>query len=497
MSDKIPVITTKIMSNPLWRLAKNFTAMLLVRGGDMIYAFLSMAILARYFGPSLYGDYVFIISFIFIFNPLINFGIPPIMVRELAVHKAAGGDYFGSGLAFRLLMAAFALIIILGIFHFLGLNQTQQLALLIFVISEFSWLACGIFGEVFIAFERMEIGTYISAINRGLSLFLLLAISYFDFGFLAVFIALGIINFLSLIAAVVVVRDNFLAPRLVWHRELLNFWFKAAWAMAIASVIMQCFLRVDVYILRIFRNPAEIAYFEAPYKIIAHTYFISAAIAIAFAPAFARTAQNNIDQFRPILEQCLKILLIIVLPLTAGAVILGPHLIVPLMGPKFVPAEAAMALLSFCIPLAFFEPLLTAVLISIKRTGVVLVIHLLALGVDLLLDIYWIPQYGFLGACYANLAAYGIIFFISFVSTYYFVGGFSLVKVAGRTLPVGLLIAAGLYCYSLLASWQLMSPQVFVMVGIFLTLLLYPLLLVISRTITQQDLAVLKQAMEH
>ena len=445
MSDKIPFISANITSNPLWRLAKNFAAMLSVRGGDMIYAFLSMAILARYFGPSLYGDYVFILSFVFIFNPLINFGIPPIMVRELAVKKATGGDYFGSGLAFRLLLAAFALIIILGVFPFLGLNQTQQLALLIFIVSEFSWLAVGVFGEVFIAFERMEIGTYIFAANRGLSLLSMIAISYFDLGFLAVFIALGTINFLSLIVAIVIVRDHFLPPQLVWRRELLSFWFKAAWAMAIASVIMQCFLRVDVYILRIFRNPAEIAYFEAPYKIIAHTYFISAAIAIAFAPALARTAQNNIAHFRPILEQCLKILVIIVLPLTAGAVILGPHLIVPLLGPKFVPAEAAMALLSFCIPLAFFEPLLTAVLISMKRTGVVLVTHLLALGIDLLLDLYWIPQYGFLGACYANIAAYGVIFLISSVTTYYFVGGFSLVQVAGRTLPSGLLLAAGLY----------------------------------------------------
>lgn len=485
------------MSNPLWRLAKNFAAMLLVRGGDMIYAFLSMAILARYFGPSLYGDYVFIISFVFIFNPIINFGMPPIMVRELAVKKASGSEYFGSGLAFRLIMAALALAIILAVFPLLALNRVQQLALLIFIVSEFSWLAFGIFGEVFIAFERMEIGTYLFAVNRGLSLSLLLAISYFDFGFLAVFIAFGIINVLSLIVTIVIVRDNFLRPQLVWRTELLRFWLKAAWAMAISSVIMQCFLRVDVYILRIFRDPAEIAYFEAPYKIIAHTYFISAAIAIAFSPAFARMAQVNIAHFRPILEQCLKILLIIVLPLTAGAVILGPHLIVPLLGPKFFPAEAAMALLSWCILLAFFEPLLSAVLISIKRTGVVLVIHVLALGVDVLLDLYLVPRYGYLGACYANIAAYGTIFVISFIMTYYFVGGFSLVQITGRVAPLGLLLAAGLYGYSYLAAWQVMSPKLFITVGIFLALVLYPLLLVLSRAITRQDLALLKESMEH
>ena len=312
------------MSNPVWQLAKNFAAMLMIRGGDMIYAFLSMAILARYFGPSLYGDYVFIISFIFIFNPLINFGIPPIMVRKSAVRKTSGHEYFGSGLAFRLMMAVLALLIILAVFPYLGLNRVQQLALLIFIVSEFSWLTFGIFGEVYIAFEKMEIGTYLFSINRGLSLITLVGITYFDLGFLAIFIALGIINLVSLIITILIVRDKFLRPQLVWRADLLRFWFKAAWAMAISTIIMQSFLRVDVYILRIFRDAAEIAYFEAPYKIISHTYFISAAIAIALSPTFARLAQVNLMHFRTIVEQCLKLLLIIALPLTAGAIILGP-----------------------------------------------------------------------------------------------------------------------------------------------------------------------------
>jgi O-antigen/teichoic acid export membrane protein len=484
------------LSDSGWRLAKNFIAMLLHRGSDLVYSFLSMAVLGRYFGPSLYGDYVFIISFVFIFNPLINFGITPLMVRELAVQEAAGGDYFGSGLAFRLIMAVFALLIILAIIPSLALPRMQQLALLIFIFSEYSWLACGIFGEVFIAFEKMEIGSYILIANRAISLLLIIIISYFDFGFLAVFISLGIVNFLSLIIGVIMVNDNFLHPRLVWHRELLLFWLKSAWAMALTSVIMQCFLRLDVYILRVFRDPAEIAYFEAPYKIISHTYFISAAIAIAFAPAFARIAQNSLTQFRPILELCLKILLIIVFPLTAAAVIMGPHIIVLLLGPEFAPAESAMALLSYCIPLSMFEPLLSAVLISINRTLAVLVIHLMALIVDLLLDLFLIPHNGFLGACWANIAAYGILFIFSLITIYHFIGGFSFVKVAGRALPVGLLMAIILYCYSCFASWTLMPLQVSLMVGLLLAIVFYPLLLFVSRALTHQDLVVLKNAME-
>jgi O-antigen/teichoic acid export membrane protein len=478
-------------------LAKNFIAMLLTRGGDFIYAFLSMAILARYFGPSLYGDYVFIVSFVLIFNPLIHFGMAPIMVRELAVRKASGNDYFGSGLALRLMLSIIAILMILASLPFLGLTRVQQLALLIFTVSELSWTAFAVFGEVFISFEKMEIGTYLFAINRGVSLALLIGISYFNFGFLAIFIGFGIINILIMIVSMAIVRKYFLRPKLVWRADLLRFWLKAAWPMAISTALMQYFLRVDVYILRIFRDAAEIAYFEAPYKIISHTYLISAALAIAFSPAFARVAQNGLVQFKPILEQSLKILLIIVIPLAAGAIVFGPNLIVPLLGEKYAPAEPAMRLLSWCILFAFFEPLFTAVLISIKKTGVVLIIHSVALLVDFLLDLYLVPEYGYLGACYANIAAYGALFVVSIIMTYYFVGGFSVMRVAGRVVPLGLLLGCGFYLSSCVAHWQGLSPKIILAMGIFFGLVLYPVLLMWSRAITWQDLALLQESMDN
>jgi len=481
--------------NPLIRVIKNFVAMLLFRSGDVIYAFVSMAILARYFGPSLYGDYIFIVSFVFIFIPLINFGMHPIMVRELAVRTETRGDYFGSGLAFRLLLAAAAIIIILMALPFMGLNRLQQLAILICFLSELSLLLTRIFAEVFIAFERMEIETYIYSINRGLSLILLLGISHFDLGFLSVFITFAILGLATLLVSIIIVRDNFLRPHLVWRLDLLGFWFKAAWPMAVSMAIMEYFFRVDVYILRIFRDPAEIAFFEAPYKIIAKIYLISAAIAIAVSPAFARLAHHAPGQFKAILEQTLKILLIIAIPLAMGAILLGPHLMVPLLGEKFAPSAPAMGLLSYCIFFAFFEPLLSATLISIKKVWAVLLIHVVALGVDLGLDLYLVPHYGYLGACYANIAAYGTLFLVSLVMTYYFVGGFSLRQIAGRVIPQAVVAGAMLYLYSYLAAWNLLPSMTFIAVGIALGLALYLSLLIWGRAVTREELSLLKEAM--
>jgi O-antigen/teichoic acid export membrane protein len=481
--------------NPLLQFLKNVFALLLTRGGDIIYTFLSLAILARYFGPSLYGDYIFIVSFIFIFIPLINFGIHPIMVRELAVNPESGSEYFGSGLAFRLLLAAIALIIILICLPNLGLNRLQQLALLICFLSELGLLLVRIFAEVYIAFEHMVIETYLYTINRGLTLILLLGISYFDLGFLSVFITIGVLALVTLLASIIIVNNYFLRPNLVWRADLFWFWLKSAWPLAINGGIMEYFFRVDIYVLRIFRDPAEIAYFEAPYKIIAKINLIAAAIAIALAPAMSRLAQNGLSQFKPILEQILKILLIIAIPLSVGAIFLGPHLMVPFLGEKFAPAAAAMSLLSWCVFFASFEPLKTATLVAINKVWAVLVVNLVALGVDLALDLYLVPDYGYLGACYANICAYACMFTVSLVLTYYFVGGFSLRRIADRVIPSALLFGIALYFLNYLSSWNLLPPLAFKMVAFSLSLILYAAVLVWSRAITKDDMALLMQAM--
>jgi len=480
-------------NNPIWKLVRNIFSVLAIRAGDVIYAFLSLAVLARYFGPSLYGDYVFIVSFVFIFIPYINFGLHPIMVRELAVKKKERVVYYGSGLAFRLLLAVTAAVIILVSLPSLGLNDTQKTALLICFLAELSLLGCRILDEVFITFERIEIDSFIFLSNRTVSIIMLLGISHFDLGFLAVFAVFGVINVLTLLISATIINWSFLPIRFAWRSELLLFWLKAGWAMAISMALMEYFLRVDVYILRIFRDPAEIAYFEAVYKIIAKLYMISSAFAIALSPAFARLAEAGYQRLRPLIEQSLKVLLIIVIPLGAGAIILGPHLVVPFLGEKFAPSEKAMSLLSWCLFFSFFEPLLTGVLIAIRKVWVVPVIHFIAISINLVFDLLWVPEFGYIGACYANIVAYATLFLVSIGVTYYSIGGFSLKRAVGRVAAVGLLTACCLYLYKSLEFWIPMSPVLFFTLGTIISFSVYMLLLWLARALTWDDLVSFKE----
>lgn len=480
------------------RVGKNLVSLLSVRVFDVVYTFVVMAILARYFGPRLYGDYAFVMALVFVYLPIINFGVTPIMVRELSVHPDRRQEIFGAGLAFRLLLASVAVLGTVVVLPLVSLSHRLAIALVICLLSELCLLGVRICAEIFITFEKMELETYLTMANRVLALILLLTIAYFDLGFLAVFIAFATINGVALTVALLIVRAKFLRPRLVWDGHLLWFWVKEALPLAISFIFLESFLRVDILMLRVFRDPAEIAYFDVAYKIIYRILLVASVLAIVLSPAMFRLGQSAMDRFRGLVELGLKILLILVIPITLVAHLLGPHLMVPCFGSKFQPAGQAMAILSWCLLFAFFEPFLTGVLISIKKAWLVPFTNGSILGVNLLLDFLLIPSYGYLGACYANIGAYALWFILSLIVSHHLLGGFSLARIGSRVLPIGLAVAAPLLAWHYLNPWLgdgRLSPLLVAAAETAAALTLYGVLLYTFKAITWQEIVALRETL--
>jgi O-antigen/teichoic acid export membrane protein len=480
------------------RVAKNLISLVSVRAFDVVYTFLVMAILARYFGPRLYGDYAFVMALVFIYLPIINFGVTPIMVRELSVHPDRRDEIFGAGLSFRLLLALVAILGTVVVLPLTSLSSRLAVALVICLVSELCLLGVRMCAEIFITYERMELETYLTLTNRILALIFLLAISHYDLGFLAVFIAFAALNSLALATALFIVRGNFLKPHLVWRGHLMWFWIKEALPLAISFGILETFLRIDILVLRVFRDPSEIAYFDVAYKVIYRIVMVASVLAIVLSPAMARLAHNEMERFRGLVEQGLKMLLILAIPITLMAHLLGPLLMVPCFGAKFKPAELAIATLSWCLFFSFFEPFLTGILISIKKAWLVPVTNGSILGVNLVLDLLLIPSYGYLGACYANVGAYFLWFILSLIISSYVLGGLSLRRVISRVLPVGLAVAVTLLAWHYLNPWLSREghwPFLNTTVEVGAALLIYGTLLYLFKAMSWHEVMALRESL--
>lgn len=93
------------------------------------------------------------------------------------------------------------------------------------------------------------------------------------------------------------------------------------------------------------------------------------------------------------------------LPLTFGVAALSPELIRLLYGSQYLPAIPVLTLLaSFAAAKALMLPAQN-LLVAENRQGTLLRVMSLTAGLNILLDLLWIPSHGALGAAWANCAA--------------------------------------------------------------------------------------------
>ena len=105
--------------------AKNFSILSLATITEAIITFLFIAFVARQFGSTLFGKYILIGVYVHIVSVLMNAGIAPIALRELARNRDDPSDLFDD---------LFSLRMVLGIFGYLGLAFSLTIGVDIFVI---------------------------------------------------------------------------------------------------------------------------------------------------------------------------------------------------------------------------------------------------------------------------------------------------------------------------------------------------------------------------
>ena len=92
--------------------AKNFSILTLATIAEAVITFLFIAFVARQFGPALFGTYILIGVYVNIVSVLVNAGIVPVAIRELARQRDDPSQLFDD---------IFSLRLVLGIFGYLAL----------------------------------------------------------------------------------------------------------------------------------------------------------------------------------------------------------------------------------------------------------------------------------------------------------------------------------------------------------------------------------------
>lgn len=392
-------------ANSLPRLLTNTLALLVSELVNPLFSAILVIAISRYLGPLGLGQYSFILTYVAIFEPVAIFGFHQIIIRDIAKNSMTLNRYVPAAFLMGTVATLFCVILMSGVVWFLNYPSEILRAVYLMAPYLFCTTLLAYAFAVLQAFERLEQNALVSSgetFFRVLGSLLLLA-----FGF----------QVIGLISLVVVSRAFALLFALVYTRRVVgrthytidlslakSLLPQAATFCAI-SLVFILHWRVDLLMLTQMSGLAVAGFYAASYRIFDVCTFLFNSYIAAFYPQQARAYATSMTSFVSSAAKSVKFLSIVSLPLALGFTLVADRVILLLYGRTFEGSILTLQVLIWSVVPFAIVRVYSICLVSSLHQSVDFIANLVALLVNVGLNLLLIPQWGAVGASIATLCS--------------------------------------------------------------------------------------------
>jgi O-antigen/teichoic acid export membrane protein len=367
--------------------------------------------IARKLGDEDFGKLSFAYSFVGICFIVTDFGLSTILIRNVSRQKELTREYVGNILVLKIVLS-FICISVIGIFIFFTDSPADVTTLLvIFGGVMFFKALIDFFCTILNAHERMDLEAFLKGTNHILffvSGIMILAVGYGLFGlanvFLVAFSFSSIIGFCIVDVCIEKIRPSF----------DLKFWryiLRESWPLALTVIFTVVYFKIDVVMLSLIRGDnSEIGWYSAAMRLIELVGIVPALIVSALFPIVSSLYKESIDSLKNVFKISFRYLLAIALPIAVGTLLLSEHLIYTIYGEEYVKTIPALKILSFAIVFIFVNYILINILVAVDRQKTNAIMAGTCVFVNIALNMWLIPHYGYLGAGSATVITELVLF---------------------------------------------------------------------------------------
>ncbi|MBC7744342.1 MAG: flippase [Flavobacterium sp.] len=373
-------------------------------------------IIARYLGPSSFGDLSFAIAFTGIFAAIAALGLDSFVVREILNDPQSKNEILGTAFWMRLAVNLFlipAAILIYVWFRGMSANQGNSLT----VIISFCALPALFksFNVIDSYFQSQVQSKYVVLvqntcllISAGVKVFLIVL----DLPVVFFALALSLDGVLLAVGLIIIYQNKAVQHVLDWkfNFERAKSLLKQSWPLILSAIMVSLYMQIDIIMLKT-KGSEAVGIYSAAARISEAWFFIPVAVVTSVFPAIINARKTDLFRYNKRLQNLYDLLVGLSLPVAFVVSIFANTIITFLYGSQY---EGAGLMLAIHIWSGIFVFLGSAssqyllaegfTIISFKRTAIGAVINIL-------INIWLIPLYNGVGASVATLIAY---FFATF-----------------------------------------------------------------------------------
>jgi O-antigen/teichoic acid export membrane protein len=412
------------------------------RGVVLALQFVTIAVLAAHLGPADLGVYTFALAVVGIFRLIPNFGLVPVLTREIAQVPEREPVLVPNVLYLRVVLGvtAYGLLaatVIVGGFDADSRDAALIAGLALLVVVD----ALRAVLEVRLRLGWVSVAELVEA-AAGLGGAILLARA--DAGtaaFVWLWTALKLLN--GCILATAALRMG----RFRW-RPRAHTWapvVRAALPLGLAGVLMALYHRLDLVLLAAFKPPADVGQYGAAFRFLDAANVLPVVVMSVLSPVLSRSVVEGAAVLRRRYARALEVLVAVALLIGIAGAFCAWRLLPRLPGfAEFDGAGVALSILAPAAALILLGTVVQGALISGHLQGLLLRIAALGLAVNLALNAVLIPTASYVGAAVATTATELVMLTLSMRAARAKLGVAHATERTWRLLLAGLVLAAAL-----------------------------------------------------
>jgi O-antigen/teichoic acid export membrane protein len=379
-------------------------------------------LVARYLGPEQFGFWNYLLSFTMFFITFVGLGIDSILTRELINHPEKELSIMSTSFAMKLVGGLVGFLLNILIFTIYKEQSPENILMMSLMASLLIFKS----SEIADLFFKAKLEAKYSVIGRN-SAFVIIAILkiYFVFNqFDLIYFVLT--NSLEMLIGGIFVmsfyfkKGNKLSIKSI-DKNLIHSLLKDGLPMALSSLMVMLYLRIDQVMLTDMKGNLENGIYSTGVRMIDIVYFIPVALADSFFPGIVFSKKHEGQKYEKNIIGFYSIMTYLSIGIGIVTFIIAKPMMSLFFGAAYEGSGEVLQVFGLSVYSFFLTVATGRYLIAENYKIIILVRSFLGLGLNIALNLLWIPEYGFMGAAYASFVSYFVplIILVFFKSSRY------------------------------------------------------------------------------
>ena len=409
------MIKSSLMKSIFYRIGFNTAIQILGKGISIILGFITVGLLTRYLGQEGFGNFTLVFAYLSLFGIIADFGLQLTMVRELAKKESLPQSIYGTYFWLKVILVIFSTLLAIICLLFLPYSRFLKIGIIVASVG----VAVGVLNTygavIFQANLRLDLVTAMDVLTKIVTTIFVVLFVFLKSSFYSILVTILVGNLAGTILIIFLIK-KLITFNLVFNLSLARKLIIQSFPVGLISVLALFYFKIDTLILSIFRGAVEVGIYGLAYKIIENLLVLW-----GFYMATLYPLLSNLLSKRKTIEAggLWRKSLLISLGFSATIIIIGyifaPLVIQILGGREFGGSVIALRILLFSLPLFFVNNLFYHTFLAKNETRWPLLAISSSLIFNLILNLIFIPKWGYIAAALNTLITEGYL-----LSFYYF-----------------------------------------------------------------------------